>query len=224
MTFPIPYQLVRARRKTIAIHVKPQGLVEVRAPLRLSATEVERFVHSKQAWISKHLQRFETLPAFAEPQLCWGGSVQVMGEPWTLVKQGFGNATGREIELRLPWDATLMQFQAALDQWFGKRSLEWFIQRHDFWREQMKSFLLPPSQVGVRKMKRRWGSCRRNGSILFNSQLLKYPPECIDCVVVHELCHLLHFNHSPAFYRVMSLVMSDWKSADTLLRDSALRY
>lgn len=224
MTVSIRYQLVRARRKTIAIHVKPQGVVEVRAPLKLSATEVERFVKSKEAWISKHLQRFEKMPTFVEPQLCWGGSVQVMGEPWTLVKQGFGNGLGGEVELKLPWDASPEQFEKALDQWLAKRAQLWFTQRHDHWRDQMASLALPASHVSVRKMKRRWGSCRRSGAILFNTQLFKYPPECIDCVVVHELCHLVHFNHSPAFYRLMASVMPDWKVADDLLRDAALRY
>lgn len=224
MTVSIRYQLVRARRKTIAIHVKPQGVVEVRAPLKLSATEVERFVKSKEAWISKHLQRFEKMPTFVEPQLCWGGSVQVMGEPWTLVKQGFGNGLGGEVELKLPWDASPEQFEKALDQWLAKRAQLWFTQRHDYWRSKMASLSLPTSHVSVRKMKRRWGSCRRSGAILFNTQLFKYPPECIDCVVVHELCHLVHFNHSPAFYRLMASVMPDWKVADDLLRDAALRY
>lgn len=224
MTASLRYELVRARRKTIAIHVKPQGVVEVRAPLRLSATEVERFVKSKEAWISKHLQRFEALPTFVEPQLCWGGSVRVLGEFWTLVKQGFGNGNGQEIELKIPWDASQDQFRKALDQWFARRSLQWFTQRHDAWRERMQSLGLPPSHVDVRKMKRRWGSCRRSGSILFNTQLLKYPPECIDCVVVHELCHLVHFNHSAAFYALMTRVLPDWKQTDDLLRDAALRY
>lgn len=224
MTATIPYQLIRARRKTIAIHVKPQGVVEVRAPLRVSATEVERFVKSKESWINKHLQRFDALPAFVEPQLCWGGSVQVLGEPWTVVKQGFANATGREIELKLPWDATLEQFQKALDAWFAKKAQQCFEARHAFWRQQMDALALPDSRVAVRKMKRRWGTCRRNGNILFNSQLLKYPMPCVDCVVVHELCHLVHFNHSAAFYRLMSQVMPEWRQADDLLRDSALCY
>lgn len=226
MTGPIQYQLVRARRKTIAIHVKPQGVVEVRAPLKLSSVEVARFVTSKEAWIKKHLQRFEAVPAFAEPQLCWGGNVQVFGTAWPIVKQGFGDGSKYQIELKLPWDATPEQFQAALDQWFRKLSLAWLQERLLYWRQHMHSLSLgiPATTVGVRKMKRRWGSCRRNGSLLFNTQLLKYPPQCIDCVVVHELCHLLHFNHSPAFYRLMTHVMPDWKGADDLLRDSALHY
>lgn len=224
MAVTFQYQLVRSRRKTIAIHVKPQGVVEVRAPLKVSGVEIERFVKSKEAWVNKHLQRFEAMPAFVEPQLCWGGSVLVLGESWTLVKQGFGGGTGREIELKLPWDASQGQFQKSLDHWFAKRSLQWFLTRHDFWRAKMAGHNLPPSRVSVRKMKRRWGSCRRSGAILFNSQLFKYSPECIDCVVVHELCHLVHFHHGPAFYQLMTSVMPEWRQADALLRDSALRY
>ncbi len=224
MAVSFQYQLVRSRRKTIAIHVKPQGMVEVRAPLKMSGADIERFVASKEDWVNKHLQRFETLPAFVEPQLCWGGRVQVLGESWTLVKQGFGSGSGSEIELKLPWDAEPGQFQKSLDQWFAKRSLALFQARHDHWRQRMEAFALPPSRVSVRKMRRRWGSCRRSGAILFNTQLYKYPLACIDCVVVHELCHLVHFHHGPAFYRLMTSVMPQWRQADDLLRDSAMQY
>jgi len=73
-------------------------------------------------------------------------------------------------------------------------------------------------------MKRRWGSCRRNGKITLNLALMKYPLECIDAVIVHELCHLLEFNHSPRFYRLMTRAMPQWKTWDRMLTELAQRY
>ncbi len=63
-----------------------------------------------------------------------------------------------------------------------------------------------------RKMRSRWGSCSQSAVVLINTELLQAKRSCIDYVLYHELCHLKHFNHSPAFYRLLSEVCADWKS------------
>jgi predicted metal-dependent hydrolase len=88
----------------------------------------------------------------------------------------------------------------------------------------MKDFALPPSDIALRKMKSRWGSCSRKGKITLNTQLVRYPMACIDAVVVHELCHLLEFNHSRRFYDLMDRAYPQWRAVDKLLKDLALQY
>jgi len=66
-------------------------------------------------------------------------------------------------------------------------------------------------EVRFRRMKRRWGSCSQKGGILLNNELAKAPRHCIDYVVVHQLCHLIHPNHDRAFFRLLTKVMPDWK-------------
>ena len=65
--------------------------------------------------------------------------------------------------------------------------------------------------VRFRRMKRRWGSCSQKGGILLNTKLLRAPSHCIDYVIVHQLCHLIHPNHDRAFFRLLTKVMPDWK-------------
>jgi len=60
-------------------------------------------------------------------------------------------------------------------------------------------------------MKKQWGSCSPQGTILLNPYLIKAPRECIDYVVLHELCHLKEHNHSPRYYRLLSQLMPDWE-------------
>ena len=68
---------------------------------------------------------------------------------------------------------------------------------------------LPP--LRQRRMPKRWGSCTKNGAIYLNPELILAPPSCIDYVITHELCHLLHPAHGPAFFALLRKLMPDWE-------------
>lgn len=74
-----------------------------------------------------------------------------------------------------------------------------------------KNYGIAQPQLIIRRMRGRWGSCTPNGKILLNPQIIKAPSKCIDYVVLHELCHMVHYNHSPEFYRLQNKVMPDWE-------------
>ncbi|MFB9212568.1 M48 family metallopeptidase [Echinicola jeungdonensis] len=63
----------------------------------------------------------------------------------------------------------------------------------------------------VKRMNKRWGSCTPKGRIILNPEVIKTPSKCIEYVVIHELCHLIHPNHSKAFYKLQSEIMPDWE-------------
>ena len=67
-----------------------------------------------------------------------------------------------------------------------------------------------PARVTIREQKTRWGSCSRKGNLNFNWKLIRAPQEALDYVVVHELCHLYEFNHSPGFWRMVESVLPDY--------------
>lgn len=76
-----------------------------------------------------------------------------------------------------------------------------------------------PGTIVYRNMKTRWGSCQPStGRICINTRLALYPPECLEYVVVHELCHLLVANHGSDFKELMTRVMPDWKDRQRRLR------
>jgi hypothetical protein len=80
---------------------------------------------------------------------------------------------------------------------------------------------LPP--VKLLTMKKQWGSCSPRGNILLNPHLVKAPRECIDYVILHELCHLREHNHSPEFYRLLNQLMPEWKATKAKLDGMAER-
>lgn len=87
--------------------------------------------------------------------------------------------------------------------------------RVDYWSRRME---LSPTSVKITSAKTRFGSCSNRGSICFSCFLMLYPASAIDCVIVHELCHLKHLNHSPAFYRLMAQYLPDYKAREAILK------
>lgn len=76
-----------------------------------------------------------------------------------------------------------------------------------------------PAGVRITDAKKRFGSCSGKDRLCFAWRLMQYPPEAVDYVVVHELCHLVHHNHSRAFWSLVEQVMPDYRQRQALLRD-----
>lgn len=99
------------------------------------------------------------------------------------------------------------------------------------WREVVQAFVPPliakwepimgvkAGKIAYRNMTSRWGSCQPStGRICINVRLALYPPECLEYVVVHELCHLLERGHGPRFHALMDAFLPDWKAIRAKLR------
>ena len=94
--------------------------------------------------------------------------------------------------------------QALLRGWFRERAEHVFRERSEVCRKHVATFGIEhPGDFTQRRMKKRWGSCSKDGRILLNTQLVGAPKTCIDYVIVHELCHVVHHNHSKAFYDLL---------------------
>lgn len=76
----------------------------------------------------------------------------------------------------------------------------------------------PVRRIFIKNSKSRWGSCSSAGNLNFNYKLLFLPPEVLDYVVVHELCHLRHFNHGPEFWALVAEALPNHKDLRRLLR------
>lgn len=98
-----------------------------------------------------------------------------------------------------------------LDRWYLEQAKRVFRELSIPLVEQMKKYNVAPKSFAIKKMKTRWGSCSSKGNINLNLHLIKLPEQCIKEVILHELCHLVHFNHSKEFYALMTAEMPDWK-------------
>ena len=222
-TQTLVFRLERKKRKTLAIEVHPDQSVRVKAPLRLSFNRIVERVEQRGAWIVKQQRRFAELPPpQPEREFVCGESYRYLGRQYRLKvleaqQEGVRLYQGRlEVSVGDPSDSA--QVQALLRGWFRKRAEHVFRERSEVCCKHVATFGIDhPGDFTLRLMRKRWGSCSKDGRILLNTQLVGTPKSCIDYVIVHELCHVVHHNHSKAFYDLLGRCLPDWRERQKLL-------
>jgi len=178
----------RAGRKRLALHVDYEGCWCL-APLNTPQALLVQFVLNQQAWWQSRLALQEVLPSFEAAQI------------WPY----------RDVGRRLTADDT----PASLADWYQQQALQVLLERLAFWAQQMS---LQPQGYKLRFYLSRWGSCNRRQEIQLNWALISCPDWIIDYVIVHELAHLVHFNHSKAFWQLVAAFYPEYRQADQWLR------
>jgi len=222
----LDYTLIRsAKRRTVAIQLYHDRLV-VRAPTRASLHDIESFIRDKAPWIIKQRKRLMSTPKPAALTYQTGETHLYLGKAYPL-KLFMGGAHAvrlmrNAIHITSPTRATSSQIKAKLDRWYHACSQAYFPTLVDKWHKHPYFQGKPLPTLSIRRMRSRWGSLTKQGHMTLNSQLIKAHEDCIDYVVLHEFCHLIHFNHSPAFHQLMSELMPDWKYRKQALKQVLL--
>lgn len=208
------YELIRSarRRRTIAISVL-DGRVIVRAPLHAATAEVEAFVARRATWIASALASpnpTRTGLRQGQPLPFAGGEFTVAWERSELHRHTLVLRDGAltiRLAVGVPIGDEPGVVAAQLLRWYSDRACELLDEAVKRWAP---SIGVTPTAIYVRNQRSRWGSCARNGALRFNLRLAMVSNELLDYVVVHELAHLLHANHSPAFWAEVSRAMPDY--------------
>ena len=216
-----PYELYYTDRKTLGIKVYPDTSVKVFAPIDTDLPIIEQHLKAKRKWIEKQQRSFQTyLPATPPRQYIGGESFLYLGKQYMLKIEP---STAEEVKLyqgrlvvkTLNPEAT--HIKKLLQQWYIARATILF---NKLFEEQFclfKRFRLEKPILQIKKMEKRWGSCTPQQKIILNTELIKAPIVCINYVILHELCHLVHHNHSQAFYQLLESFMPDWQKYKQLL-------
>lgn len=213
-------RLVRSKRKTLALIIRPDGSLEVRAPLHLSENVILEWVASKSGWIEKHRQQVlqvqaEKANSPARP-FQNGDLVYILGKTYPLRVIQTRSETLRLEKTRLVISSDLLPHAHAVLQQFLTNLLNLTLPlRLERLTERIGK---KPVKVRISKARTRWGSCSSNGNIALNWRLVMAPPEILDYIIVHELAHLTHPNHSRAFWAEVARILPDYKARKQWLR------
>lgn len=208
-----PRPLVNGR---ILIKVHPDCRVVVSAPQDTDDQQVLNAVEKRGRWIYQQLRDFRKQLEYITPrQYISGESHYYLGKQYMLKvivapsdTQGVKMLRGKlEVTLRHKSAEKVLQL---LTDWYKARAREVFARRLSAMLEQALWVSGSPP-LRILSMQTQWGSCSPNGRVTLNPNLVKAPRECIDYVILHELCHLAEHNHSERFYRLMGQVMPDWE-------------
>ena len=215
------YELFYTDRKTLGIKVYPDTSVKVFAPIDTDLPIIEQHLKAKRKWIEKQQRSFRSyLPATPARQYIGGESFLYLGKQYMLKIEP---STAEEVKLyqgrlvvkTLNPEAT--HIKKLLQQWYIARATILFNKLFEEQFYLFKRFGLEKPVLQIKKMEKRWGSCTPQQKIILNPELIKAPVACINYVILHELCHLVHHNHSKAFYRLLENFMPDWQKYKQLL-------
>ncbi|MDR3313749.1 MAG: M48 family metallopeptidase [Oscillospiraceae bacterium] len=211
----IDFTLVRSNRKTVAIYIRPDATVEVRAPRATPRREIDRFVAAKEAWITQKLalmqtkqtQRTAFCPAYGSTVLYCGREHPIAAKP--------GRRVGFDGTFFMPPGLEAEQIKAACVQIYRLLAKQLLREKAQHFAALMD---VSPADVKITGAKTRWGSCSARGNINFSWRLVMAAEDTIDYVVVHELAHLRELNHSERFWRIVAGVLPEYPARRAELR------
>ena len=219
------YTVIRkSQRKTASVSVAPDNSVSVIVPDRLTDAEVESVVHGKRQWILKKKALNNEVRKPANPKSYVSGEAfSYLGRNYRLkVIPGSSNSVqckaGRLI-VEQDDSAESVPVRGQLERWYKVHALTKFKQRIKRYATLLN---VKPKNIKIGDFRRQWGSCYQDQTIVLNWRVIMAPVSIVDYVVAHELCHLIHHDHSQEFWTLLSKIMPDYQERKDWLRVNGL--
>ena len=218
----------RKKMKTCRLKVYPNGAVKISVPKKTSIKWIHDYLNSKSRWVAGKIAEFERRKKQAvATEVRNGASVCFLGEYLVLfISESCKQSVQRDgyaLNIATPFAEDDEAVRKQFDKWWKKESLDYLNKLVDKFFPIIEVFGVARPGITVRKMKTLWGSCSvGKGKVTFNQELLKAKPEAIEYIVLHELVHFLHPNHSKQFYEFLGTYMPDWKERKKALRQDVM--
>lgn len=210
-------KIIRSRRKSFALVVERDATLTVRVPRNASLEAVKNVVHRKREWITKKQEHArKTFEPHKPKEFVSGESFYYLGDKYELL---IVENPGAPLVLR---DKFLLGkghgggAGAVFVDWYRRRATLKITERVEYWAGLAG---LRHGGIRINSASKRWGSCGRNGGLNFSWRLVMAPHAALDYVVVHELSHLIHMNHSPDFWNTVRGFMPDYKIGEQWLKN-----
>ena len=205
-SFMIPTRIIRSKRKTLSLTINENAELVIRAPLRLPIKKIQDFINEKESWINRKQAIIENQikdAASNQNKLLYLGSLFPININQSATKDLM--FTGEEFNANSIKPNPL---SLSIKKWYKKKFREIAIPRVTYFAEQHN---LMVNQIRIKNQKTMWGSCSSKNNINLNYLLLMAPMKVIDYVIIHELVHTIHRNHSVDFWSSVESIMPDYK-------------
>lgn len=206
-----------SRARTARIIVGPRRPLEMIVPEGTADSDVDSFLEEKRGWIERKVAAAREIAARpARLGLQRPGAVWLAGEPLLIERRNGQRAIAAVSGGRLVVSGPDSGAEAAIARWYrreARRRIEEVVRR------EADRLGLEYGAIGIRDPRTRWGSCSRRGNLSFSWRLAIGPPEILEYVVVHELCHLREPSHQKPFWRLLETARPRWQDQARWLRE-----
>lgn len=216
----IDFKLEYSNRRTLGIAVTPDLEVLVKAPVYTAVDVVKERLRKKAPWIIRQLSFFLSFqPRLTDRKFVGGETHLYLGKQYRLrvisdkvsVTSEGVKLKGRFLEI---YTADSKRVKALVEGWYLNKAKEKFRQIAEPLFDSFTTrhnLSLATYHLSLRQMPTRWGSCTAKGRIILNPELIKAPKACIEYVIIHELCHLIHHDHTQQFIDLQTREMPEWE-------------
>ena len=223
----IRFNIIYRKRKTMSLEIKRDGIINVIAPNGLDKTFIVDKVKNKSDWIIKKLEEIEVLNNNRYIRSYKSGDIFLyLGNEYILEvlvdKSTIGTSVSLENNKLIVRSNSNNKdvIQRALKKWYTDETLGIVKERINYYKLFFEDTV---TSIKIKDQKSRWASCTYKNEILFNLRCSMMPIQIIDYIVVHEMCHMEHRNHSKDFYLAVERILPDYKERVKWLKNNGVR-
>lgn len=211
------YKLIRSKRKTIALGVTADATLIVRAPHNTSLSYIERLLKQKMGWIQKTMARVVSRPHALPKEFVDGESFLYLGKTY---KMRFDAKAAKPISFKNGFilnTKSKYRMRTLIINWYKTEAKRKITERVEWCARRFgRSF----KSIKITSAEKRWGSCGTSGNLNFSWRLIMAPTSVIDYVIIHELAHLEHKNHSKPFWNSVKVMYTNYERARNWLKQN----
>jgi len=208
-------KIIKSWRKSISMSFDKQGVLQVRAPKFMLTYQIEDFLSKNNTWIEKHYSKIQQRQQDKKYYL-FGEELESL--PWIptlyLKSRGLQNAASLSSNEE-------REFKREILKYYKQEAKAYILLRC---KELAEENWFTYTWIRITSATTRWGSCSSKKTLNFSYRLIMAPPESIDYVIIHELCHLRQMNHSAKFWKEVHTIMPEYKKHEKHLKTEGWKY
>lgn len=209
-----PDLIIKSYRRSLSLTINKNGELIVHAPKRLSTDQIFKYIIEKEKWILNKQKEIQERLSINKDVINYN-QILFLGKKYNIDRyEGLKKIELTDSALLIP--VSTEDIISKLKNWYAKMAKKIISERLEYFANLMQ---LDYATVKINNSKTRWGSCDINRNIKLNFRLVMLPHKILDFVLIHELAHIIEFNHSKDFYKVIATVMPAYKLQQKQLKN-----